>query len=65
MLEWSSWVSAMLDKGSLMLTQFLPVNMLNTRIDLSLSTTAINLPLGLILRLIGMELAERSFRNYV
>ncbi len=55
----------MLESGSLMFAMFFPVFMLKIRIERSFKTTARYFPFGLIFMLIGIELADKSFRNYV
>lgn len=63
MLLTSACVYAIVAKDYVMLATLLPVNILNTRIDLSLRTMAMYLPLGLIFMLIGVELKDNSLRN--
>jgi len=48
-----------------MVATFLPVAMLKTLIDLSFNTIARYFPLELIFKLIGIELADRSFKKSV
>lgn len=63
MLLTSACVYAIVAKDYVMFATFLPVNILNTRIDLSLRTMAMYLPLGLIFMLIGVELKDNNLRN--